>query len=161
MIKRVLFLLGGVLFIACNNNAVFSDYKTMPNAKWGKNEKVSFTFQEPDTTSLHNLYVHIRNNNQYPFSNLFLIVNMSFPNGNNITDTLEYEMAKPNGEWLGKGFASIKESKLWYKENISFPVSGDYTIDIQHAMRKNGVVEGVDTLEGVTDVGFEIEKSQK
>ena len=33
---------------------------------------------------------------------------MNFPHGKTIKDTLEYQMAKPNGEFLGKGFSRCK-----------------------------------------------------
>jgi len=51
----------------------------------------------------------------------------------------------------------VKENKLWYKENVIFNESGDYTVNIQHAMRENGKVNGVEALEGITDIGFRIE----
>ncbi len=53
-------------------------------------------------------------------------------------------MAKPNGEFLGTGFSDIKENKLWYKENVVFKEKGEYQFNIQHAMRENGKVNGVD-----------------
>ena len=68
-------------------------------------------------------------------------------------------MALPDGQWLGKGAGSVKENKLWYKENISFPESGVYTLHIRHAMRRNGEVEGLALLKGITDVGLQIEKA--
>ncbi|MGY8915706.1 MAG: gliding motility lipoprotein GldH family protein, partial [Flavobacteriales bacterium] len=42
---------------------------------------------------------------------------------------------------------------------VVFPVKGVYTLDISHAMRRNGSVEGIMDLKGITDVGFQIEKS--
>jgi gliding motility-associated lipoprotein GldH len=78
-----------------------------------------------------------------------------------VRDTLEYEMAKPDGQWLGTGYGSLKENKLWYKENVVFPSSGVYTLEISHAMRKNGQVDGIVELEGITDVGYLIEKSNQ
>jgi gliding motility-associated lipoprotein GldH len=74
-----------------------------------------------------------------------------------VKDTLEYEMALPDGTWMGKGTGSIKENKLWYKENIIFPFNGVYTLELVQAMRKNGSVSGLETLPGITDVGLEIE----
>lgn len=88
---------------------------------------------------------------------------MVHPHGKTMKDTLEYQMAKPNGELLGEGITDIKENKLWYKghENpFVFEESGDYKINIQHAMRNNGDVNGVDKLEGITDVGFRIETTK-
>ena len=106
----------------------------------------------------HNLFVNLRNNNAYEFSNLFLITKLDFPDGQKIIDTLEYDMADLTGKFLGAGFSEIKENKLFYKENISFPINGDYSIGITQAMRKSNEIDGLQNLEGVTEVGFRIEK---
>ena len=67
-------------------------------------------------------------------------------------------MTNPDGTLLGKGFSDVKESKLWYKENFSFSKLGKYTVTVEHALRQTGRVTGVQDLEGVTEVGFRIEK---
>lgn len=139
---------------------VYGDYKELSNG-WDKDEVLTFDFQAPDSTYTYDMFINLRNNEDFPFSNLFLIVNLNFPNGKVVTDTLEYEMAKANGEWLGEGFSSVKENKLFYKEAVAFPDQGNYSVTIEHAMRKNGNVEGVTTLNGITDVGIRIEKSAK
>ena len=66
-------------------------------------------------------------------------------------------MTTPSGEWLGTGFGELKENKLWYRENIRFTEAGEYEVNIQQAMRKNGETEGIESLDGVTEVGFRIE----
>ncbi len=118
-----------------------------------------FEFSGMDTTVTYNMFINIRNDNTFPFSNLFLITELEHPDGNTVKDTLEYKMAEPTGEWLGKGLGSVKENKLWYRENIVFPKTGVYKVNVSHAMRKNGDVQGLNVLEGITDVGLEIEKS--
>ncbi|CDF81161.1 gliding motility protein GldH, partial [Formosa agariphila KMM 3901] len=143
---------------SCDSNQVFDDYKSVPGT-WNKDEVVQFNFTAPDTTNTYNFFVNIRNNNDYKYSNLFLIVDLGFPHGKTITDTLEYKMAKPSGEFLGEGFNSIKENKLWYKEDFILSESGTYTVKIQQAMRENGKVNGVTNLDGITDVGFRIENT--
>lgn len=154
----VLFL--AVLLISvssCDKNRVFDEYKSLRG--WNKDSLVTFELENIDSTGIYNLFINIRNNSDYQFSNLFLITEIKFPEGKVISDTLEYEMSKPNGEWLGTGFGDVKESKLWYKENVKFDEAGKYEVTIQHAMRKNGEVEGIQELEGITDVGFRIENS--
>ena len=145
--------------ISCNQGLVFSEYVALENGIWKRQNTISFAFSELDSTARHDLFLNIRNDNNYEFSNLFLILQMETPDGIVTVDTLEYEMALPDGSWLGEGSGSVKENKLWYKENISFPKSGVYTLNIRHAMRRNGTVEGIDNLEGVTDVGLQIEKA--
>ena len=67
-------------------------------------------------------------------------------------------MADKNGKFLGSGISETKSSQLFLKENSTFPSAGKYKISIKQAMRKNGHVSGIKELEGVTDVGFRIEK---
>lgn len=149
-----------LLFLtACDKKRVFDQYESLPG-QWHRDSVVSFRVTAPDTVNTYNLFINLRNNSEYPYSNLFLITNMNFPNGKVVSDTLEYAMAKPSGEWLGTGFGELKESRLWYKENIRFTESGDYVIDIQHAMRRGGETEGIGELEGITDVGFRIEYTE-
>jgi gliding motility-associated lipoprotein GldH len=150
-------ILSVILFISCDGNRVFDEYTTVGKS-WDKNTSFTFKFQQPDSTNNYDLFVNVRNTNEYEFRNLFLIVNMNFPNGNVVSDTLEYEMAAPNGEWLGKGFMATKESKLWYKPNVRFPYKGMYEVSIQQAMRKINEPNGVQSLKGISEVGFRIEK---
>jgi len=138
MLKKSFFLWSAILLIACDSKSVFSEY-TSVSSNWNKDEKVTFNFSAPDTINKYNMFINVRNDKTFAFSNLFLIVHMNFPDGKVISDTLEYEMAEPNGQWLGKGLTALKESKLWYKENVTFPNSGDYNIQIEHAMRINGI----------------------
>lgn len=140
---------------------VKSEFKATENGAWPKDSIITFSFSEIDTLQQHNMFINVRNDNAFPYNNLFLIAELNFPDGEIVTDTLEYEMAQPDGTWLGKGYGSIKENKLWYKENIVFPTSGVYTLRLAHAMRKNGSVNGVINLAGITDVGYEIVKSNK
>jgi len=151
-----IFLTPVLLVFSCDSNQVFDEYKSVPNS-WNKDSLISFIVTPPDSTNLYNLFINIRNTNDYKFSNLFLISEINFPHGKTITDTLEYQMAKPDGTLLGEGFTDVKENKLWYREGVKFDEVGNYKITIQHAMRNNGEVNGVDNLEGITDVGFRIE----
>ena len=102
---------------------------------------------------------NIRNTAKYEFSNLYLITEINFPNGKKIVDTLQYQMTDPSGNFLGKGFSHIKENKLFYKENVLFPSTGDYTVSVAYAMRKSGEINGITNLKGITEVGFRIEKN--
>jgi gliding motility-associated lipoprotein GldH len=160
MLRQYLFLFLILLMVSCDSKSVYSSFKPI-NESWKEGQKITFNFKAPDSINEYNLYLLVRNDEAYAYSNLFLIVNMNFPNGNYITDTLQYNMAEPDGTWLGEGFTSLKESKLWYKENIIFPVKGKYKVQIEHAMRINGKVEGIKALKGIEDIGFKVEATAK
>lgn len=156
--KFLAFLLVSLLIFSCVDRSEFNKYKTLKNGNWKPGEVVSFTFQIKDTISPKNLFINIRNNNNYEFSNLYLITVLKFPNKRLVIDTLQYEMADVSGKFLGNGFSGIKENKLFYKARKVFPSSGNYTFEVRHAMRRNGEVTAIKNLKGIQDVGFSIEK---
>lgn len=146
--------------VSCDSKRVYDEYHSISKA-WNKDSVVTFKLKEIAPNKEYNLFINVRNNNEFDFSNLFLIAEIQFPEGKVITDTLEYEMAAPNGQWLGSGFGSVKESKLWYKERVSFEETGQYVVFIKQAMRKNNKEQGIENLEGITEIGFRIEEAPK
>lgn len=154
-------LVGLFSLVSCQQDLVKTDVKATDNGVWAKDNQIEFSFSELDSLTQYNMFINLRNDDTYPYNNLFLITELLAPDGSIEKDTLEYEMANPDGSWLGQGYGSLKENKLWFKENIVFSSSGVYTLKIAHAMRKNGSVNGVAQLEGVTDVGYEIVNSNK
>lgn len=151
-------ILGALFFIACDGKIKASETKTL-GTTWRQNDEVEFVIPQMDTLKKYNLFLNIRNSNEYPFNNIFIIASMNFPHGKVVTDTLEYRMAASDGTWLGEGIGNVKESKLWYKENISFPEAGNYILTISHAVRNNGEVGGVSQLKGILDIGYSIEET--
>lgn len=157
--SSVLILGFTLLLFSCDKNRVFDDYKKL-GGTWHKDSIICFEFESKDTVSSHNLFVNVRNNNNYPFNNLFLVVHMQFPDGFTKVDTLEYQMANPDGSLMGEGFSDVKENKLWYKENVKFNQEGTYKVSIQHALRQINKIPGIEELKGVSEVGFRIESTQ-
>lgn len=146
------------LLLGCNNGVEYSQYASLPDG-WEAHNPVLFQLEVTDSLTPKDIFIMVRNTEQYPFSNLFLITKMEEPKSNKvIVDTLEYEMATPEGKWLGDGYSAIKESKLWYKEQFVFPTKGKYNLKIEQAMRKIGDNEGVTVLKGITEVGVRVEK---
>ena len=147
-----------VLLPSCSNSTYYNQYQSIPGNQWHKDSVVSFEVESTDTIQKNNLYVTLRNNKDYEFSNLFLIVGIKFPNSYRIVDTLEYEMTTPEGRFLGTGISDTKENKLEYKTHVRFALPGIYNITVQQAMRKTREVDGLTYLNGITDVGLQIEK---
>lgn len=153
------FLLIFICLMSCDKNRVFDEYKSLPN-EWNKDSIISFEVKEMDTIQKYDLFINIRNTNDFEYNNLFLITHINFPHGKVVQDTLEYQMSYPDGEWMGVGAGENKASKLWYKKGVRFEEEGTYTFKIRHAMRKNGERESIENLKGITEVGLRVEKPE-
>lgn len=158
MINRWLFLLFVLALSACEpKGVVFNETKSL-GGHWGGDEVIKFTLPQLDSLKTYDVFLNIRNTNDYKYNNIFLIVSMEFPEGKTIVDTLEYRMAHADGSWMGSGIGNIKDNKLWYKENVRFFEEGNYVVSLDQAVRNNGEVHGVKKLEGIADVGITIEE---
>lgn len=150
-----------LFFTSCDKKQFYSEYKEI-DGSWKKSDTLRFTFEQKDTINPYNLFLNVRNNNDYPFNNMYLIVSLREP-GKKPTikiDTLEYQMADVDGTLLGEGFTDVKESKLWYLENYVFNRIGNYKVEVVQAVRATGEVDGVAELKGITELGLRIEKTK-
>lgn len=146
-----LFILILMLF-SCSDVST-NTYMSTVNGKWNKKQTQKIQFKIDDAQNLKNIIFVVRNNDDYPYSNIRLIVNFESAKKKVITDTLNYILAKPNGEWLGTGFGETKEVLFQYKMNYKFPENGVYKINVKQAMRK-------DVLPGIEDLGIKIEQAK-
>jgi gliding motility-associated lipoprotein GldH len=60
-------------------------------------------------------------------------------------------VAFANGKWIGSGLGDMYDLKIRFWSKRSFPITGDYSISINQAMRE-------EVLPSVFDIGFRIEK---
>lgn len=144
-------LFTGIVFTACDKTVVYEKYQAIPESQWHKDSLVVFQVPVTDTLQNHNLLIDIRNETSYPYSNLWLFIEIIHPEGKTVKDTFELVLADPSGKWMGDGIGAIKTRQTIYRRNIFFPKKGQYTVKIRHGMREN-------KLNGIHDVGFRIEK---
>jgi gliding motility-associated lipoprotein GldH len=151
--KYQLVLIGTILIaaLACDQNRVFEEYRKIPDKGWNKDSVLVFNVPVEDTLTTHNVYVNIRNDIKYNYSNLWLFIGVEQPGGPTAKDTFELLLADPAGKWLGKGIGGIKTNQVIFKRNVYFPVSGNYRISLQQGMREN-------ILTQITEVGLRVEK---
>lgn len=142
----LMFLLSLASCTNANENTLVNDI----DSKWDKKKIQSFDFNINDFQNQKNLIFIIRNNNDYPYSNIRVIASIEHNKKVISKDTLNYVLAKPNGEWLGTGFGETKEELFQYKLNYRFPQNGKYSVKVTQAMRRN-------ILPGIEDLGIKIQ----
>lgn len=159
--KSILKWIGGLLVFAavlslesCGPRPEFEGFQQLPGAMWHQDSILTFTMPSSDTISRHNLFLELRNTGDYPYSNIYFFIDVHFPNGVYLQDTVQYMMTDLEGNWLGKGISDLKESVLEYKSNVTFPERGDYQFKVRHGMRK-------EVLPGIADFGIRVEKVEQ
>lgn len=151
---RILGVMMLIFLVGCSTSG--EDVMMNPiNNKWSKKAEQKFKLEITDSQNPKNIIFVVRNNNDYPYSNIRFIVNFKNPKKSKTAqvDTLNYILAKPNGEWLGTGFGETKETLFQYRTNYKFPEKGTYEIGVTQAMRN-------DDLPGIEDVGIKVETAK-
>ena len=157
-IKILLVIVFSIVFLGCNDNIIYREFINLGKT-WPLNKKVKFTVDRISNITDYDIYIHLRNNNEYQYNNIFLIGIIKDSINIIEKDTLEYAMADSEGKWLGKGFLSLKESKLWWKSNYKFPEVNSLTFEIDQVIRRNGNQYQDKYLKGIVDIGLSIEIS--
>jgi len=148
-VKRYFFILFLFLF-SCSHNEIFLKYHSFNKEGWDRKDAAVFHINIDNTTDLFDVSLEIRNNNDYPFHNIWLFVDSQTPGSNVRTDTIGVDLTDDYGKWHGKGI-SLYSLAVPYKTAIRFPQKGTYTYSIRHGMSKN-------PLKGISDIGLKISK---
>ena len=154
--RIIIIYLFGVL--SCNSDLQYINYNSI-DGLWHKDSVQYFDFEiEASEKSTYDSYINLRINNDYKFSNIFLIVSLSNSSEMISKDTLEFTLADKRGNFLGKKNINIVENSLIHKENISLDPGKAYSVSVEHAMRIINKAKPLEYLEGVIDVGYKVEK---
>jgi gliding motility-associated lipoprotein GldH len=141
------------LLSSCDQNQVFDEVVAVPPEGWSESDTLSFNVAITDTSAIYDVLLHIRNEKTYAYSNLWLFVETTAPNGQTIHDTLEVILADDEGEWLGRGIGNVNTLLLPYITQVKFKYRGIYTFSIIQGMRDT-------MLENVLNIGLRIDYSK-
>jgi gliding motility-associated lipoprotein GldH len=140
-----------VFLSACDSSRVFDKFKDIKDGLWNHLETVKFDVPLDDSVSYHKVFINVRNRGDYKFSNLFMFLKTTYPDGKISRDTIDCLLADDKGKWLGKGLGDLKDCQYLLKKGVRFHQKGVYTFEFEQAMR-------VEKLEGIESIGIRIEK---
>ena len=139
---------------SCGDSNVIRIDKEILNG-WDLEESIKFEISDTIDFS-SNIFFYLRNNNEYPFSNIFLIASLKSNQKVYETDTLEYMMADSKGEWLqdSLGLKSKLRERNW---NQILP---PYIFEIKQANRKIGQIKADKKLYGIYPLAYQLKISK-
>jgi gliding motility-associated lipoprotein GldH len=136
--------------VSCSHNEIFFEYHSFKKDGWDRKDAAIYHINIDNTTDLFDVSLEIRNNNNYPFRNIWLFVDFQAPGGNVRTDTVGVDLADVYGKWYGKGI-SLYSFTIPYETAVRFPRKGTYTYAVRQGMRENPLI-------GISDIGLKISK---
>lgn len=155
IVRYITLLLVAVLtFASCRNSRdVYNEYIALPNVGWNVDSLAVFHPEMDNLGEHYDVWLQLRNQSFYAYSNLWLFVDIIAPDGKSVRDTIDCQLAMPDGKWIGSGWGSLYSLQIPLMRNVSFNQTGTYTYKFCQAMREQD-------LEGIHSIGLRIEKSK-
>ena len=148
--KKILTFALLLLLSSCGNHG-FDQRKVIPEAKWAMENKVPFDMTVNDTLGIYAFGLNLRHMENYRYSNLYVFMHTTMPNGNITHDTIQCMLATPEGKWIGKSSGSMRDLHITLNPRMRFPMQGNYHFEIEQAMREP-------VLKGISDIGLFVEQ---
>lgn len=147
----ITFLTLGVLFGCQDNRRVYEKYISIENYQWSFRDTLDFKVPIKDTSTAYQLTLKLRNKINYPYRNIWLLIQHEAPSGKTSSIKAEFQLAKKSGKWTGQGIGDIYDHRFPIRQNISLSEKGTHRFRLVHLMRKN-------KLPGVMNVGLQLRK---
>jgi gliding motility-associated lipoprotein GldH len=133
------FALIAILAIAgfgCNPSPEFAVVRDIPGEAWYADSMLVFDVEVSDTTVTYRVEVDVRHAGTYAYRNLYVGRDVLNKGGTVYQDTAEFQLASPEGQWIGDGITGLKSVTLPYRsEGLRFPKPDTYRFRLQHLMR--------------------------
>jgi len=120
------------------------------NNCWSQKVKPSFSVAIKDTSKAYNFIITLRTTTEYKFSNLWIYLNSTTPDGQHVREPYEIKITNPDGSWSGKKTGTIVEKSIYFK-NRKLPKAGKYVFVIEQ-----GITESI--IDEVIDLGLLVEE---
>ena len=140
-----------LLFVSsCDEARLIDENKEIPSSGWYYKNKLGFDFEIKDTNRVYTVYINVRAENDYPFSNLYVMIHQRTPENNDTSFRRELTLIDENGKWLGKGLGDLFDFQIPVMERVRFKEKGLYHFDVEQNMR-------LDTLPHIMAAGMRVE----
>lgn len=154
MQKNLLFGLLPFLLFSCRPGVVFDEMSELPESGWHSGVNPRFEVAVNDTAHHYELGIKLRINTDYPFSNIWLRVFTTNPEGKRDTARYQFVLATPEGKWTGSGIGGLRSYEFVAEPNKVFQKAGTYRFELEQYMR-------VDTLPFIHHAGIYLKKGEE
>lgn len=136
--------------VGCSTSPEFAIVQDIPNEAWFADSLLVFDVPVRDTTTTYRVELEIRHAGTYAYRNLYVGRDVLNRSGTLYRDTAEFQLATPEGAWVGDGIAGLKTVSLAYRsEGLKFAKPDTFRFRLQHLMRD-------EPLEGIHSVALKL-----
>lgn len=150
--KGLFFVLSSLLIIlsSCGEQAYYDDVYSFEDEQWHKSDTAEFIVPVEDTTNRFKFSISLRTTTAYEYSNLWIYILSSAPDGSTSKVAQKLPLARPDGSWIGNESGTVVQTEVSFAAK-HFPLKGEYTFQLLNATQQ-------ESIDHVLDVGLRIKK---
>ena len=138
--------------VSCGEGAYYDNVYSFDNSTWVKSDTANFQVEVDDTTHQYNFELSLRTTVEYGYSNLWMYILSTAPDGTTSKVAQKIPLARPDGSWLGNVSGTIVQTDVQFASK-HFPLQGEYNFQFVNATQQ-------DTIDEVLDIGLRIRKKR-
>jgi len=138
--------------VSCGEGAYYDNVYPFDNSSWVKSDTAAFQVEVDDTTHQYNFELSLRTTVEYGYSNLWMYILSTAPDGTTSKVAQKIPLARPDGSWLGNVSGTIVQTDVQFASK-HFPLQGAYKFQFVNATQQ-------DTIDEVLDIGLRIRKKR-
>lgn len=153
--RYFLYILAMILTLsACDRNVKFEEYSSVSESGWKTDSAVVLNPVLLDSNYYHDIFVVMRLDGTYPFSNLYIKYEIDGPKGQKISNIKNFKLARKDGKWLGSGMGDLRNFIFPIEKDFVVKDTGTYRVNLYQYMRR-------ENLKGIRDIGIKIVKKDE
>ncbi|GAB4334075.1 MAG: hypothetical protein OHK0038_10720 [Flammeovirgaceae bacterium] len=140
------------MFWGCNKNRVYSEYQSIGNLIWEKEQIKKFQANIAEPLA-YNLNVELRHHSTIQYGSIEVNLKITTPSGKVLEKPyILYLRDKQTGQLLGEAMGDICDIVCPLENGLMFTETGIYTFELTHLMDSNVL--------GIAEIGFSIDKPE-
>lgn len=141
----------GFLFVlqSCGEQPYFDEVYSFDDKSWDKKDTAVYVVDVQDTVMTHDFILSLRTSTDYLYSDLWIYIMVTAPDGSTSKVAQKIPMARPDGSWIGNVSGTLVESRLRF-DSKPFPLKGEYVFKLMNATQEKSIPH-------VMDIGLRIE----
>lgn len=146
--------IGLLLLCACETTTIYQNTATLADHTWPADSLLNFSFHVHDTTQPYDIYLMVKNTQEYPYQNLYITYYLEDATQTLLnTELRNYALFEvKTGKPWGSGWKKVKSHAFIVLKDHHFLWPGLYTLKLAQFMR-------TEALPGLHAVGIKVAKS--
>ena len=149
--KHLFVLVLLVMLSACGEPPFYEKSYSFDDREWPVDVKPSYTVEIDDIETPYDFKLSLRTSTDYPYSNLWVFLKTTTPDGTTAREPYEIKITNPDGSWIGQKSGSVVTSELTFSQR-KLPKKGTYTFEVEQGITESKVSE-------VHDLTFTVDKA--